>query len=113
MQASLIALPWAVMNTNASRIRSNNRTQSPLVKQLFAFDLFNIALSATNLSDTTPALPRAQNLFLNRISKLKLFVRALSLLVEACSYCAINERRSETRYSSARIWLGSEVTLVE
>src|SRR5829696_10222696 len=58
-------------------------------------------------------LPLAQNLFLKRISKLKLFVRALSLLVDACSYCATNERRSETRYSSARIWFGSEVTFVE
>src|ERR1043166_3465645 len=59
-----------------------------------------------------PNLPtRAQNLFLKRISKLKLFVRALSRRVEACSYCAINESRSETRYSSDRIWFGSEVTL--
>src|SRR5215213_7629627 len=58
-------------------------------------------------------LPLAQNLFLKRISKLKLFVRALSRRVEACSYCATNESRSETRYSSARIWFGSEVTLVE
>src|ERR1051326_1006806 len=61
-----------------------------------------------------PNLPtRAQNLFLTRISKLKLLVRALSRRVEACSYCAKNESRSETRYSSARIWFGSEVTLVE
>src|SRR5215510_2394863 len=61
-----------------------------------------------------PNLPtRAQNLFLKRISKLKLLVRALSRRVEACSYCAMNESRSETRYSSARIWFGSEVTLVE
>src|ERR1041384_4045721 len=61
-----------------------------------------------------PTLPtRAQNLFLKRISKLKLLVRALSRRVEACSYCAINESRSDTRYSSARIWFGSEVTLVE
>src|SRR5215467_10887587 len=61
-----------------------------------------------------PNLPtRAQNLFLKRISKLKLLVRALSRRVEACSYCARNESRSETRYSSARIWFGSEVTLVE
>src|SRR5574338_123539 len=58
-------------------------------------------------------LPLAQNLFRKRISKLKLFVRALSRLVEACSYWATNESRSETRYSSARIWFGSEVTLVE
>ncbi len=48
-------------------------------------------------------LPLAQNRFLNRISKLKLFVRALSRRVEACSNCAINESRSDTRYSSASI----------
>src|SRR5215207_7058280 len=64
-------------------------------------------------SETILTYHLAQNLFLKRISKLKLFVRALSRRVEACSYCATNERRSETRYSSARIWFGSEVTLVE
>src|SRR5215210_3891019 len=71
------------------------------------------SLCLLRLFAANPNLPLAQNLFLKRISKLKLFVRALSLLVEACSYCATNESRYETRYSSARIWLGSEVTFVE
>src|SRR5262245_29623348 len=57
--------------------------------------------------------PIAQNRFRKRISKLKLSLREVSLLVEACSYCATKERRSETRYSTANIWFGSEATLVE
>src|SRR6185369_10983724 len=65
--------------------------------------------SSGNFSD----LPLDQNLFRKRISNLKLLVCAVSCRVEACSYCARNDRRSETRYSSARIWFGSEVTLVE
>src|ERR1041384_7451715 len=58
-------------------------------------------------------LPLAQNLFRKRISKLKLLLCVVSRRVEASSNCATNESRSETRYSSARIWFGSEVTLVE
>src|SRR6476661_644481 len=60
-----------------------------------------------------PAYPYAQNLFRKRISKLKLFVLALNVRVDACSYCAMNDRRSETRYSRVSIWFGSEVTFVE
>src|SRR5436190_19411467 len=44
-----------------------------------------------------------QNLFLNRISKLKLLLCELSCCVDACSYCATKERRSDTRYSTVII----------
>src|SRR2546425_10473579 len=54
-----------------------------------------------------------QNRLLNLISKLRLLLRAVNLRVDACSYCAMKNSRSETRYSKARIWFGSDATLVE
>src|SRR5437879_3207534 len=59
-------------------------------------------------SETPP-----QNRLLNLISKLKLLLRAVNFRVDACSYCAMKNSRSETRYSKARIWFGSDATLVE
>src|SRR6266850_2645401 len=58
-------------------------------------------------------VPITQNRLLNLISKLKLLLRAVNFCVDACSYCAMKNSRSETRYSMARIWLGSDATLVE
>src|SRR5215212_1978655 len=105
MRASFAAYAYAAdAGTKTRRLQKSTNAFINRVAPLVPF---------CGLRNNFPNLPLAQNLFLKRISKLKLLVRALSLLVDACSYCATKESRSETRYSSARIWFGAEVPIVE
>ena len=86
--------------------RSTQRAQAALPTLSLPLDvlancvpLFCLAPSLVAARVGTPP----QNRFLNLISKLKLLLRAVNFCVDACSYCAMKNSRSETRYSSARI----------
>src|SRR4030095_8802583 len=93
----------ATQHISRSKYADSRRSRRTRLQASPFFTICILLFASRDCADNSNLPLGAQNLFLKRISKLKLFERVVNSCVDACSNCAMNDNRSDTRYSSASI----------